>query len=140
MVRIVFALILACLLAAPVRGADGPTLQPCPVTKGDCTCGCYYGQKCICPIEIKLPAPKAEPVKRPTVTMYTADWCGPCQRMKREVLADAKVRAACDVVYVDCSRGPPPWIAKLPTFLLPGREPLEGYKTVPEFLAWLRGP
>ena len=33
---------------------------------------------------------------RPTLMMFTADWCGPCQSFKRTVLAHSKVSAKID--------------------------------------------
>lgn len=50
---------------------------------------------------------RAEQTDRPVLALVTADWCGPCQVLKREGLADPRVQAWIDsnavAAYVDAT-------------------------------------
>lgn len=59
---------------------------------------------------------------RPTMVMYTADWCGPCKTMKPMIHAMADQRDDIDVVMLDV-QGEPAISAQygiraIPTFMM----------------------
>jgi thiol:disulfide interchange protein DsbD len=43
---------------------------------------------------------QAEAQGRPMLVMFTADWCGPCQTLKKDVIQTPAVRAAIDAGFV----------------------------------------
>ncbi len=43
---------------------------------------------------------EAEAQGRPMLLMFTADWCGPCQTLKKDVIQTPEVRAAIDAGFV----------------------------------------
>lgn len=43
---------------------------------------------------------RAESERRPMLVLFTADWCPPCQRMKRHALGNAEVMSALEETFV----------------------------------------
>jgi len=92
---------------------------------------------------------RATAADRPVVAVVTADWCPPCQKLKRETLSDERVAGwfeqnAVAVSLVDGANDAD--IAKLPmrafptTFVIRGGEvagTLEGYASTDAYLAFL---
>lgn len=85
----------------------------------------------------------------PVLAYYTADWCGPCQRLARTTLTNAAVQAALASFYrvaIDVDTLPkesrPPAAQAIPTFvvLAPSGEELmrlTGYQDAESFVPWL---
>ena len=74
-----------------------------------------------------LPAARAEAAaaNKPVLLYFTADWCGPCQYMKRSVFPDLSVAAAMEgyiPVKIDTDRHPALTrqfqVASIPMFVL----------------------
>ena len=96
---------------------------------------------------------KAEEMDRPMVVLFTASWCPPCQRLKKDVLSKPEVVAALEARFVpvqvdmsNASRGDPVvqmyGIEGYPTVLAlnPKGEPIgqfTGERSVAGFTAWL---
>ena len=96
---------------------------------------------------------EAESANKPLLVYFTAEWCGPCQQMKRTTFADRSVeRAIADKylpVKIDVDREAA--LAKqirievLPTFKIVDRDQRvlreeSGALDVEAFVAWLRKP
>lgn len=86
---------------------------------------------------------------RTAVAFYTADWCGPCSRMKSGALRDAEVVKAFENLHpaiVDCTNGTPaddPFgIESYPTMIAirDGKviNRLNGNQSTPQLLGWLK--
>ena len=100
-----------------------------------------------------LPAELAEAraTNKPVLLYFTAEWCGPCQYMKRYVFSDAAVSAAVHdrfiPVRLDHDRRPDlivhyqidgiPWFAVLDADGNPTRKLERGVETPQELIAWL---
>jgi thiol:disulfide interchange protein len=93
---------------------------------------------------------------RPVLAFVTADWCGPCQQLKRGALADVRVWIEQHTVpvYIDATRASADQdlqtvmnrlrVRALPTLLLLGsdeaeRARLTGVVSARDLLAWLEG-
>jgi len=75
-----------------------------------------------------------EKKRRASITAVTADWCGPCQKWKRECLEDLR-KAGWEVRLIDDGVGP------YPTFTAKNGAKVEtwsGYKTRSGFMSKLR--
>jgi thioredoxin 1 len=102
-----------------------------------------------------LPAALAESrsSNKPVLLYFTADWCGPCQWMKRNVFIDDAVAVAMHGRYIPVRIDHDqrndlivqyqvqgiPWFAVLDTDGNPTRKLERGVETPQEFVAWLRG-
>lgn len=88
----------------------------------------------------------------PVVAVVTADWCGPCQNLKRTTLADERVRdllsSRAQPVMIDgtSTEAAMPTLQKLgirafpSTVIVRDGQPvamLEGYASADKYLAWL---
>jgi thiol:disulfide interchange protein len=91
---------------------------------------------------------------KPVVAVVTADWCGPCQELKRTTLSDERVRTLlagnAQPVMVDGTdtHEAMPTLQQLgvrafpSTVVLRNGQPvamLEGYANADKYLAWLEG-
>ncbi len=101
-----------------------------------------------------LPAALAEAraANKPVLLYFTADWCGPCQYMKRNVFSDAGVGRATEAyvpvridhdvrqdLIVQYQVEGIPWFGVLDADGRPVRVLDRGLETPGEMIAWLRG-
>jgi protein disulfide-isomerase len=101
-----------------------------------------------------LPAALAEAraANKPVLLYFTAEWCGPCQYMKRNVFSDASVGQASEAyvpVRIDHDARPDlivqyqvegmPWFGVLDHDGRPVRILNRGVETPGEMIAWLKG-
>jgi protein disulfide-isomerase len=101
-----------------------------------------------------LPAALAEAraANKPVLLYFTADWCVPCQYMRRNVFPDAAVAdamAAYIPVRIDHDQRPDliaqyqvdgiPWFGVLDASGKPTRKLERGLETPEEMIAWLKG-
>ncbi|HLL89042.1 MAG TPA: thioredoxin family protein [Tepidisphaeraceae bacterium] len=111
-----------------------------------------FGPRDQVPWRTDFAAAKAEAVAagKPLFAYFTADWCPPCQQMRRTTWADPRVAAALAArfvpVKIDIDRDPQTAIAygidPLPTYIVAdaGGEPRDaasGYAPADAMLAWL---
>jgi len=96
---------------------------------------------------------EARSSNRPVLLYFTADWCGPCQWMKRNVFTDDALAVAVHggfiPVRVDHDQRPDliqryqvagiPWFAVLDADGNPTRILERGVETPQEFIDWLKG-
>ena len=93
----------------------------CPLS---CTAGACAGHP--------LPQSKLNTIQgqvRPLLTIWTATWCGPCQRLKQDLAANIDFRKALESAYELQWKDFDAWpqeartagVIKLPTFILPDR-------------------
>lgn len=77
-------------------------------------------------------------VEAAELLIFTAEWCGPCQRVKEDLLADTDLAAAYEVGFVDFDREKELvrayGVKTVPTFFI-----LEGTRAVRQQVGY-RGP